>query len=116
VLIVDDDPLFRLLTRLLLESRGCTVAVAEGCEEALHVLGSTKPAVVIVDMVMPGVDGLATISALRAQAGDLHFIACSGHDADLFREGLAQLKVAHFLPKPFSVDVLIAMMQQAVAA
>jgi two-component system phosphate regulon response regulator OmpR len=116
VLIVDDDPLFRLLTRLLLESRGCTVAVAEDCEEALHVLSSTKPAVVIVDMVMPGVDGLGTISALRAQASDLHFIACSGHDADLFREGLAQLKVAHFLPKPFSVDVLIATMQQAVAA
>jgi two-component system phosphate regulon response regulator OmpR len=114
VLIVDDDPLFRLLTRLLLESRGCTVAVAEGCEEALHLLHSAKPAVAIVDMVMPGIDGLGTISALRAQARDLQFIACSGHDADLFRVGLAELKVVHFLPKPFTVDVLIGMMQQAV--
>ena len=111
VLIVDDDPLFRLLTRLLLESRGCTVSVAEGCEEALHVLDAAQPTVAIVDMVMPGVDGLGTISALRAQSPDLQFIACSGHDADLFRAGLAKLKVAHFLAKPFSVDALIATMQ-----
>lgn len=116
VLIVDDDPLFRLLTRLLLESRGCTVSVAEGCEEALHVLSSAQPAVAIVDMVMPGVDGLGTISALRAQSSDLKFIACSGHDADLFRASLAELKVAHFLAKPFTVEALIATMQRAVVA
>lgn len=116
VLIVDDDPLFRLLTRLLLESRGCTVSCADGCQEALDVLCSAKPAVAIVDMVMPGVDGLGTISALRQKSDALQFIACSGHDADHFRAGLAELKVGHFLAKPFSVDALIAMMQRAVAA
>ncbi|HEV7401679.1 MAG TPA: response regulator, partial [Chthoniobacteraceae bacterium] len=116
VMIVDDDPLFRLLTRLLLESRGCTVSVAEGCEEALRVFDAAKPAVAIVDMVMPGVDGLGTISALRAQSDDLQFIACSGHDADLFRAGLAKLEVSHFLAKPFTVEALIAMMQRAVGS
>lgn len=116
VLIVDDDPLFRLLTRLLLESRGCTVSLAEGCEEALQILGSAKPTLALVDMVMPGIDGLGTISALRAQSADLQFIACSGHDADYFRDGLAELKVGHFLAKPFTVDALIAMMQRMTVA
>ena len=113
VLIVDDDPLFRLLTRLLLESRGCTVSVADGCGEALDVLGSAKPEVAIVDMVMPGEDGLETIAAMRARAGDLRFIACSGHDADLFQAELAALQVSHFLAKPFTVEELVVTIRQA---
>ena len=114
VMIVDDDPLFRLLTRLLLESHGLTVSVAGGCEEAVALLPTAKPGLAIVDMVMPDFDGLYTISALRSVESDLRFIACSGHDHELFRDGLAELCVPHFLPKPFTVDALLEMMRCAV--
>ncbi len=115
VLIVDDDPLFRMLTRLLLESHGCTVTVADGCEEALARLSIDKPGLAIVDMMMPGIDGLSTISALREVESELKFIACSGHDVEQFRASLIELQVPYFLPKPFTVDVLLATMRRAMA-
>lgn len=113
VLIVDDDPLFRLLTRLLLESRGLTVAVADGCREALALLPTARPGLAIIDMVMPEVDGLGTIQALRSAEGALKFVACSGHDEENFRPELTRLGVPQFLAKPFTVEQLIAALERA---
>ena len=113
ILIVDDDPLFRLLTRMLLESHGLTVSVAAGCEEAIELLPIAQPGLALVDMAMPQLDGLRTIAALRAVASDLRFIACSGQEEEFFRDRLDLLDVPHFLPKPFTVDVLLAMLRRA---
>jgi CheY-like chemotaxis protein len=112
VLIVDDDPLFRLLTRLLLESRGCTVSVAGGCSEALEMLATNKPGVALVDMVMPEKDGVSTIRELQSAGTELKFIACSGHDQAQFRADLNRLKVSHFLAKPFTVETLMETMRR----
>src|SRR5258708_5864225 len=107
VLIVDDDPLFRSLTGLLLESHGVTVSLAGGCWEALELLRTVQPGVAIVDMVMPELDGISTIRELRSAAGGngvLKFVACSGHNADEFRAGLAELGVTEFIAKPFTIE------------
>jgi CheY-like chemotaxis protein len=113
VMIVDDDPLFRTLTRLLLESHGVTVCDAGGCAEAVALLPTAKPGLAIVDMIMPDFDGLQTISALRSAESELRFIACSGHDREQFREGLRQLCVQYFIPKPFAIDTLLHTMHCA---
>jgi DNA-binding NtrC family response regulator len=113
VLIIDDDPLFRSLTSLLLESRGATVSTAEGCREALSMLPTIRPGVALVDMVMPEFDGVATIRRLRAAAPDMVFVACSGHDASEFRVALAQMQVTEFIAKPFTIDDLLAAIDRA---
>ena len=58
ILIVDDTPINLKLTRILLEHQGYEVRTANGAEEALQVLESFHPRLVLADIQMPGVDGL----------------------------------------------------------
>ena len=114
-MIVDDDPLFRSLTCMLLESRGLTVSTANGCVEALELLPKARPGVAIVDMVMPEYDGVATIRQLRAANPDLVVIACSGHNAEEFESALGTLQVKDFIAKPFTIDELIKTIERAMS-
>jgi signal transduction histidine kinase/CheY-like chemotaxis protein len=66
VLVVDDDPGARELLRRALEREGYTVLEAEHGRAALAVLGQTTPAAILVDLVMPEMDGFELISALGA--------------------------------------------------
>jgi CheY-like chemotaxis protein len=115
ILIVDDDPLFRSLTSMLLESRGLTVTTASGCQEALTLLATNGAGVAVVDMVMPEIDGIATIRKLRAASSDLVFVACSGHNAEEFETALRELQVREFIAKPFTIEELIARMERAMS-
>jgi len=114
-MIVDDDPLFRSLTSMLLESRGLTVSTANGCVEALELLPKTEPGIAIVDMVMPEYDGIATIRQLRAANPELVVIACSGHNAEEFEAALRNLQVKEFIAKPFTIDELVVTMERAMS-
>src|SRR5437660_1710414 len=58
ILIVDDTPVNLKLTRILLEHEGYEVRTATGAEEALALLESFRPRLVLADIQMPGVDGL----------------------------------------------------------
>ena len=65
VLLVDDEVDLLRLWRLRLESKGYEVAVAKSGEEALATFTTFKPEVVLTDLRMPGIDGLALFEALR---------------------------------------------------
>jgi PleD family two-component response regulator len=65
VLIVDDEVTMRLLTRATLENNGFTVAEAEDGQEALSLFKSFQPTLVLMDVLMPNLDGFATCLALR---------------------------------------------------
>jgi signal transduction histidine kinase/DNA-binding response OmpR family regulator len=66
VVVVDDDPLALKLVRSTLEPLGWTVHTCSGGLEAADLVRSVKPSVVIMDLLMPGVDGFAVIDELRA--------------------------------------------------
>jgi two-component system, LuxR family, sensor kinase FixL len=57
VMVVDDDPNALDIVRTFLESRGYTVATAKDGKEALALLERTRPALVLLDVMMPGMDG-----------------------------------------------------------
>lgn len=59
ILLIDDEPLFRLAASLVLRQAGYVVHCAASAEEAEHLLLSITPDLVILDLVMPGVGGLA---------------------------------------------------------
>jgi CheY-like chemotaxis protein len=65
VLVVDDDPDFRGFVRVLLEQEGCEVREAEDGREALALLREELPDLVLLDLVMPVMDGRALLSAIR---------------------------------------------------
>ncbi|WP_433555552.1 response regulator [Pseudonocardia xinjiangensis] len=73
LLLVEDDERIRLALGLALEDEGCEVVEAASGEEALELLSSTSVDVVLLDLMLPGVDGLEVCRTLRAQ-GDLPII------------------------------------------
>ena len=106
ILVIDDDPDIRRMAALSLERIGkFQVRLASGCEEALGALGEGLPDVVLLDVSMPGVDGPATLEALRrvpaAAAIPVIFFTATANAAEV--ERLVALGAAGVIPKPFEI-------------
>jgi CheY-like chemotaxis protein len=65
VLVVDDDQDIRALVRMILESKGMVVAEAATGEEALEELGKTRPDLVLLDVMMPGMSGWDVLKRIK---------------------------------------------------
>lgn len=68
VLVVDDDPMTREMLRRILSKRGWSVAEAADGTAALSILGRTRPAAVVLDLMMPGMDGFEVLDTMRREA------------------------------------------------
>jgi len=68
-LVVDDDALFRMVVREALELSGLKVCEAERGEQALGLFATSRPDIVVLDVLMPGLDGFATCAKLRGSVG-----------------------------------------------
>lgn len=101
VLVVDDSPEIRRYFRVLLESEGYRVASAcDGIEGVQLVKKGSPASVVLLDMQMPGMDGIQTLRCLRDLRPDLSVIICSGvDDPDVVRDAMAAGAQA-YLVKP----------------
>ena len=72
VLVVDDDTLLRSLVRASLEQSGFVVAEADNAETGLQLFGEQRHDIVLLDVLMPGIDGFEACARLRAMAGGNH--------------------------------------------
>ncbi len=70
VLVAEDDPAQLKLLRVFLEHLGQEVVCAENGEEALHAFRETQPDLVLMDILMPGIDGFEATSRIKDMAGD----------------------------------------------
>jgi len=69
VLVVDDDTRLVEMLRRTLSYEGFTVSVAQSGDEALRLVSERRPDVVVLDWLLPGLDGLAVVQRLRAGGG-----------------------------------------------
>jgi CheY-like chemotaxis protein len=115
VLVIDDHPPVLQALHFLLESKGYNALSAPDGETAVE-LCRHRPgeiSVVITDLMMPGMDGAATIRALREVDPQLEFIAMSGGAGPQEVAALEVLGVKAFLQKPFSVDDMVRALRRA---
>jgi CheY-like chemotaxis protein len=110
VLIVDDEEMTRKLLRLMLEREGFAIAEAEDGLDALEIIARRPPALVIMDVMMPNMDGFTTCQHLRSQpeTADLPIILLSArvqHEA--IQAGL-QAGADRYITKPISKADLVA--------
>ena len=114
VLVVDDEPDVRLLLRLQLEANGheVTGAAADGAE-ALALCRADPPDAVILDLLMPGMNGFETIPRLRSEFPDVAVIAYTAVAGDFVRNEMARLKIplvlktANFKPLQVALDAAL---------
>jgi CheY-like chemotaxis protein len=85
VLVVDDDRHFRALARSILEPGGFDVSESEDVEQCLNVLRRIPIKAVILDMVMPGRDGIEAVGELKKLFPEIRIVAVSGAEqSDLY--------------------------------
>ncbi len=108
ILIVDDDRAFRLSTAALLRADGYEVdGVADGAAAA-EALRATRPDLVVLDLRMPGVDGLGVVEALRMWGERVPILMISGFGTVETAVRALHLGADDFLTKPVEPDVLSA--------
>jgi two-component system cell cycle sensor histidine kinase/response regulator CckA len=100
VLVVDDDPLVRQVAERILLRAGWRVLCADGAEAALAILENTVCDLMISDVAMPGMDGLALGRLVRARVPDFPVILASGYARAESDDGLSGAHVG-FLEKPY---------------
>jgi CheY-like chemotaxis protein len=106
VLVVDDEAAIRALVAKIIERAGYPVDTARDGAEAIEKLGETNYAVVVLDLMMPNVDGYGLIDYLKERGGPRPaIIVVSAGDSAAFRQ-LDGAVVHSILRKPFDIDVL----------
>ena len=108
VLVVDDDKAVRESLRRSLEFNGYDVSLASDGAEALAGIASSAPDVVVMDVMMPRLDGIEATRALRTAGNDLPILVLTARDAVGDRvEGL-DAGADDYLTKPFALQELLA--------
>jgi two-component system, OmpR family, response regulator MprA len=108
ILVVDDDQSVRDSLRRSLEFNGYTVTLAGDGAEALAAIGQGTPDALVIDVMMPRLDGLETTRALRAAGNDLPILVLTARDSVGDRvEGL-DAGADDYLTKPFALEELLA--------
>lgn len=108
VLVVDDDPAVRESLRRSLAFNGYEVDLAPDGEQALRAISANRPDVVVLDVLMPRLDGLAACRALRAAGDDLPVLMLTARDAVSDRVAGLDAGADDYLPKPFALEELLA--------
>ncbi|WP_281300553.1 MULTISPECIES: ActR/PrrA/RegA family redox response regulator transcription factor [unclassified Iodidimonas] len=108
LLIVDDDPPFRIRLGRAMESRGFSVQLAEGVSDALSHARAMKPAYAIVDMRLDDGYGLDLVPALREVRPDIRIVVLTGYGNIASAVSAVKTGVVDYLAKPADADAVAA--------
>lgn len=106
VLVVDDELEVRQILQEFLAHRGYEVFAAESGPEALNALDTFKPDVVLLDVLMPGMDGVETLKRMVALQPTLPVIMVTANADVGITSKLLGLGAADYIPKPFDLEYL----------
>ncbi len=115
IMLVDDEERFLATTRKLLEKRGYDVQTASSGTEALEKLKKHDIHVVILDVKMPGMDGISTLKEIKMRFPLVEVIMLTGHGTIEFAVDGLKAGATNFLMKPSDPNELIAKAEEAFA-
>ena len=117
LLVVDDEPVVLETVRRMLEMAGYHVLPVTNGTEAIEVVSrdSSRIDAVLLDMTMPGMSGLETLTELRRIATDLPVVVLSGHSEEDMERAFADHAPSAFLGKPFRSSELLAVVRRALS-
>lgn len=107
ILVVDDEPQIRRSLQVNLEERGYSVSTAPHGEAALQALTAPPPDVAVLDLLMPGMDGIELTRRIRAQSSvPIIFLSAIGDERK--KVEALELGADDYVTKPFNMEELIA--------
>ena len=116
VLIVDDEREILASLEDVLHDEGYRVERAESGETALQLVRTETPDVVLVDVWMPGIDGIKTLQAVKESNADIEVVVMSGHGNIETAVAATKLGAFNFIEKPLSIDAVLRIVDSAVQA
>jgi len=118
ILIVDDDPTTRVLLQDILGREGHDVAVTTSGEQALAQFAACPPHLVLLDVMMPGIDGFETCERMRRldPLEDVPIVMLTGADDFAAIDRAFQVRATDFLTKPFKWKLLLQRVRYALRA
>ena len=111
ILVVDDDRAVRESLRRSLSFNGYSVELAQDGQEALERITSDRPDAVVLDVMMPRMDGLQVCRHLRSTGDDLPILVLTARDSVSERVAGLDAGADDYLPKPFALEELLARMR-----
>jgi DNA-binding response OmpR family regulator len=118
VLVVEDDEDMRFLLRTMLELQGYRVVEARDGEEGLATAERERPELVLMDVTLPRMDGLAATRRIRSDSalGGVPVVFLSGHAQPSFRAAALDAGGTDFLVKPFALAELASVVERHLRA
>ncbi len=114
ILIVDDEVSICQSLKAILEDEGYSTLTAGSGEEALKIVADELPQLVLLDIWLPGMDGLDTLKAIKAAHPQVLVIMMSGHGTIETAVKATKLGAFDFIEKPLSLDKVIILVSNAV--
>jgi two-component system, OmpR family, response regulator len=108
VLVVDDEPNIRELVQVALKFHGCAVTTAASGREALRQADATRPDLIVLDVMMPDMDGFEVCRRLRAGGNEVPVIFLTARDTSSDTVTGLVIGGDDYVTKPFSVEALVA--------
>ncbi|HPD56212.1 MAG TPA: sigma-54 dependent transcriptional regulator [Smithellaceae bacterium] len=113
ILIVDDEESICQTLKGILSDEGYNVLVAGSGEDALKIMEDELPQLVMLDIWLPGIDGLETLKRIKAQYPDVMVIMMSGHGTIETAVKATKLGAFDFIEKPLSLEKVIILINNA---
>jgi len=108
VLVIDDEPNIRELVQVALKFHGCAVTLGATGQDALTLAAREKPDLVVLDVMLPDIDGFEICRRLRAGGSELPVVFLTARDATDDRVRGLTIGGDDYLTKPFSVEEMVA--------
>ena len=108
VLVVDDEPNIRELVQVALKFHGCSVSTAGSGREALRQAEAVRPDLIVLDVMLPDLDGFEVCRRLRAAGNEVPVIFLTARDTSSDTVTGLAIGGDDYVTKPFSVEALVA--------
>ncbi|MEM7219628.1 MAG: ATP-binding protein [Pseudomonadota bacterium] len=115
VLVVDDEPAVLKVAAAMLASLGLDPETCASGAQSLEMVSHSQPDYVLLDIMMPGLDGWETLAALRSLAPEVPVVMMSGYTNARVEDHITEYPFTSFLPKPFATTDLARALAHASA-
>ena len=108
VLVADDNDVAQRLCKRVLEKAGYTVLIAADGLQAVEVAFTKHPSMILMDVAMPGIDGLEAMRRIKAEMPSMPIVIASAHSMASDRERFLAAGADNVLSKPFRLADLVS--------